>query len=232
MDKVLVISRLDTSELKKLLVENRFKIVKRNPDFIISYGGDGTVLFSERKFPQVPKLILKKLNICRKCDYTFSDIKYLLSKIRDGEFRIINEIKLETNINNHSLMALNEIQVRAKLPIYALRFSVSVNGKEYSNLIGDGVIISTPFGSTGYYKSTGGKKFAKGIGVSFNNLYKKRIKSIVFPEDSTIKTKIHRGPAWILTDNYEKFIELSNDEISIIKKSKSVANFIYVVDEK
>ena len=228
MDKVLVISRIDTSALKKLLIENRFTIVKKNPDFIISYGGDGTVLFSERKFPQVPKLVLKKLNICRKCDYTFSEIKYLLPKIRDGEFRIITEIKLETNINNNRLMALNEIQVRAKLPISALRFSISVNGKELHDLIGDGIIVATPFGSTGYYKSTGGKKFSKGIGLSFNNLHNKQLKSFISPEKSIIKTKIHRGPAWVVVDNYERFFELKDDDISIIRKSKNTAKFIYV----
>jgi len=231
MEKVLVVSQAEASELKKLLIFNKFKIVRRNPDFIIMYGGDGTVLYSERKFPEIPKLVIKKSNISRKYNYSFYDIKNILPKIREGKFRILKEIKLETVIKNNRLIALNEIQVRAKLPIYALRFSVSVNGKEYSNLIGDGVIISTPFGSTGYYKSTGGKKFAKGIGVSFNNLYKKRVKSIVVPEDSTIKTIIHRGPAWVLTDNYERFIELSNDDISVIKKSKSIANFIYVIDE-
>lgn len=228
MEKVLIISRIDTSELKKLLIENSFEIVRRNPDFIISYGGDGTVLFSEREFPQVPKLVVKKLNICRKCDYAFSEIKYLLPKIRDGKFRIISEIKLETNINNNRLMALNEIQIRAKLPVYALRFSISVNGKEHCDLIGDGVIVATPFGSTGYYKSTGGKKFSKGIGLSFNNLHNKRLKSFVSPETSVIKTKIHRGPAWVLADNFEKFFELKDDGITIIRKSKNTANFIYV----
>ncbi len=228
MEKVRVISQAEASELKKLLIINDFKIVRRDPDFIILYGGDGTVLYNERKFPEIPKLVVKKSNVCRKYDYTFYDIKNILPKIREGKYRILKEIKLVTEIKNNRLIALNEIQVRAKVPIYALRFSISVNGKEYSNLIGDGVIISTPFGSTGYYKSTGGKKFAKGIGVSFNNLYNKRIKSIVLPDNSIIKTKIHRGPAWVLADNYERFFELSNNDISIIKKSKSIANFIYV----
>ena len=125
-------------------------------------------------------------------------------------------------------MALNEIQVRAKLPINALRFSISVNGKEYCDLIGDGVIVATPFGSTGYYKSTGGKKFTKGIGLSFNNLHNKRLKSFVSPEKSVIKTKIHRGPGWVVADNYERFFELKDGDISIIQKSENTARFIYV----
>ena len=43
-----------------------------------------------------------------------------------------------------------------------------------------------------------------------------------------IKTKIHRGPAWVVVDNYERFFELKDDDISIIRKSKNTAKFIYV----
>ncbi len=228
MEKVLVFSLTEVPELKKILIENGFKIVGKNPDFIVTYGGDGTVLFCERKLPQVPKLIVKKSNVCRKCDYTLSELKNVLPKIREGKFRIRKEIKLETKINNEKLIGLNEIQIRSKTPIHALRFSLSVDGKDFSNLIGDGVVVATPFGSTAYYKSTGGIKFTKGIGLSFNNLHNKRIKSFVYPDNSIIKTKIHRGPAWVLADNYERFFELKEGNVSTIKKSESQANFIYV----
>jgi NAD+ kinase len=228
LEKVLIVSRTEASQVKVLLMKNSFKIVKRNPDFVVCYGGDGTVLFSERKFPQVPKLVVKRTTICRKCDYTLYDVKNILPKIRDGKFRIQKEIKLETELENEKLVGLNEIQIRAKLPIYAIRFSVFVDGKEFDNLIGDGVIVATPFGSTGYYKSTGGRQFRKGIGISFNNLHNKKIKSFVVPESSLIKVKVNRGPTWVLADNYEKFFELKDNVVTAIRKSKSVANFIYI----
>ena len=162
LEKVLVISQSSDSNLLPLLRENNFRIVKKNPDFIICYGGDGTVLFSERKFPQIPKLIVKKANVSRKCDYTFQNIKGVLLKVRAGEYQIKEELKLEAEFNNEKLVGLNEIQIHNKQPIYAIRFSLSVNQKEFSSLIGDGAIFATPFGSTGYYKSTGGKEFQKG----------------------------------------------------------------------
>lgn len=228
LERALVISRTEASEVKKLLTESSFRIVKRNPDFIVCYGGDGTILFSEREFPQVPKLVVKRTNICRKCDYTLPQIKNILAKMRNGKFILQKEIKMEAKIKNRKLVGLNEIQVHTQLPIYAIRFSLFVNEKEFSNLIGDGAIIATPFGSTGYYKSTGGNQFKKGIGISFNNLHNKRIKSFVVSESSTIRVKVNRGPAWILADNNEKFLELKDNDVSIIEKSESVANFIYV----
>ena len=145
------------------------------------------------------------------------------------KIKIKTKIKLETVFKNKKLIGLNEIQIHTKLPIQAIRFSLSVDGRIFPDLIGDGAVVATPFGSTGYYKSTGGKRFQKGIGISFNNLHNKKIRSIVVPERSIIEVELNRGPAWILADNNEEIIELENNDISIIRKSKSVANFIHVL---
>jgi NAD+ kinase len=228
LENALIVSRIEASQIKDALKKNGFKIVERNPDFVVCYGGDGTVLFSERKFPEVPKLVVKRKNTFRECDYTLYDFENILFKIREEKFKIRKEMKLETNFENEKLVGLNEIQIRAKLPTHAIRFSVFVDGKQFDNLIGDGVIVATPFGSTGYYRSTGGRKFNRGIGISFNNLHNKKIKSFVVPESSLIRVKVNRGPTWVLADNYERFLELKDSVVSTIRKSKSVANFIYV----
>ena len=225
---VLIFSKYETSQIEFDLMKYDFRIVKKNPDFILCYGGDGTILLCERKFPQIPKLIIKKSVKCRKCDYAPNQIDEVLSKIREREYKIQTEIKLETEIDDNKIVGLNEIQIRAKLPIYALRFSTSIDGETFENLIGDGLIVATPFGSTGYYKSTGGDQFLKGIGVSFNNLHNRRIKSMVVSENSIIKTEIDRGPALVISDNYEQFFELKDNETSIIKKSDNLAKFIYI----
>jgi NAD kinase len=116
------------------------------------------------------------------------------------------------------------------LPIYAVRFNLIVNEKNCDNMIGDGVVVATPFGSTGYYKATGGSAFKKGIGVSFNNLHNKQMKDFVVSDDSVVKLTITRGPAWLLADNNEDFVDLDAGDTVIIKKSQSVANFIYFPD--
>jgi NAD+ kinase len=228
LEKVLVVSRQDTSKIKGVLAAEGFKIVEGNPDFIVCYGGDGTVLFSEREFPEVPKLIIKTSRACRKFDYTLDELKDILSKIREGNYCLHKRMKLETEAKGRKLVGLNEIQIHPKLPIYAVRFSLSVDGKECEDLIGDGVIVATPFGSTGYYKATGGKRFEKGIGISFNNLHNSNMESFVVPEDSTVKLTVSRGPAWLLADNNKNLIELLAEDAVTVRKSESTANFIYV----
>lgn len=230
MEKVLLILRRENSEIKDFLDEVGFSIVNQNPDFIICYGGDGTVLYSERRYPEIPKLIIKTSRSCRIYDYKIDDLKKLLLKIKAGHFKIHSEMKLETKTKGKFLIGLNEIQVHLKLPIYAVRFSLIVNGKKYENMIGDGVIVATPFGSTGYYKATGGPAFKKGIGVSFNNLHNKLTKNFVVTDDSVITLTINRGPAWLLADNNEDFIDLDAGDSVMIKKSRSIANFIYFPD--
>jgi NAD+ kinase len=227
LKKALVVFRRDPSEVKSILVEEDFELVEKDPDFVVCYGGDGTVLFSERKFPGVPKLIIKTSRACRMYDYALSDLKELLSRIKAGDYQIYTEMKLETVAKGERLVGLNEIQVHLKLPIYAVRFSLSADGKEYDELIGDGVIVATSFGSTAYYKATGGKSFKKGIGISFNNLHNKNAKSFVVPEDSAVKLTVTRGPAWLLADNNEDFVDLDAGDAVEIRKSGRVANFIY-----
>ncbi|MGD8565315.1 MAG: hypothetical protein PVF96_03095 [Candidatus Bathyarchaeota archaeon] len=219
---------METSEIKSLLKQNGFRIVNKNPDMIVCYGGDGTILYAETNFPQIPKLVIKKSRICRKCDYFLQDMELTLRKIKEKKFKLQKEMKLETIFKKRKLIALNEIQVHAMLPTHAIRFSVSVDGRRLPNLIGDGIVVATPFGSTGYYKSTGGNQFKEGIGVSFNNLHNEKIESFVGPNDWIVKVTIDRGPAWVIADNNEELLRLRNRDSIMIKKSESVANFIYV----
>ena len=65
LEKALIVFRNDPQEVRKAVDSEGFEVVEKNPDFIVCYGGDGTVLFSERKFPGVPKLIIKTSRACR-----------------------------------------------------------------------------------------------------------------------------------------------------------------------
>jgi NAD+ kinase len=223
-----IASKYDEKIIESKIRSFGFRIVQKNPDFAVCYGGDGTILYSERKFPSVPKIVLKKNSVrFRKYDYKLSQFEPILRKISAGNYKIIEEDKLEAITSGKRLIALNEVQVRAKLPTKALRFSVQVNGISIKNLVGDGVIVATPFGSTGYYSATGGKPFKKGIGVSFNNLFRQKVASNGFPSDSRLKVKVERGPAIVMHDNFEDFISIDTGSV-VIRKAKEKARFVEV----
>ena len=109
MKKVLILSLHNREKLKQLLKKHGFSVVNKNPDFVLVYGGDGTVLYAERLFPSIPKLLIKRTELCRKCDYTFESLKLILPKIKAGNFKIRREMKLEASFKKIRLTALNEI---------------------------------------------------------------------------------------------------------------------------
>ena len=228
MKRVLVVSKADSSGVVSLLKNGGFEVVDVNPDFVVCFGGDGTVLFGERSFPGVPKLVVKTSSVCRRYDYVLDELVEVLGRIRKGDFELVEEMKLVGEAVGVLLVGLNEVQVHLKLPFSALRFGVSVGGKEFRNLIGDGVVVSTPFGSSGYYAATGGERFERGIGVSFNNLHKRKVESFVVSEDSVVELSISRGPAWFLADNDERFVELNAGDSATVRKADDMARFICV----
>ena len=231
--KISFVSKFKTKNIEATVKKFGFDVVRKNPDFVLCYGGDGTVLLSERIFPGIPKIIIKRGSaLCRRCDYTISHLKLILEKIIRGKYKIVKEIKLTARSKNKSLTGLNEIQVHNKILTRAIRFSLKIDGRKIYNLLGDGVIFATPFGSTAYYSSTGGKPFKKGIGISFNNLHylttKRKMKSFVVSDNSKIEIKIKRGPAWVFSDNDKRFIEIDKGDKIIIQKSKEFAKFVFI----
>ena len=65
-NKIIVFGK-KSDEISKLLKECGFVVVQKSPDFIVSFGGDGTIMRSENKYPEIPKIILKNSRVCKLC---------------------------------------------------------------------------------------------------------------------------------------------------------------------
>ncbi|MEM5793646.1 MAG: hypothetical protein QXS48_04800 [Candidatus Aenigmatarchaeota archaeon] len=226
--RIAIVSPLKKERILRVAKKFGFEISDKKPELVVCYGGDGTILYAERVFPGILKLVIKKpTSVCKKCEYKLSELNKVLREVSKRNYEIVEEVKLEARVKGKKLFALNEIQLHNKNPARAIKFSVYAEGRKFENLLGDGVIVSTPYGSTAYYSSTGGKPFKKGIGISFNNLHRKKIKSFVIPENSSVRIKVLRGPALVLADNYEKFVEILKGRVEI-KKAKEKARFVKI----
>jgi NAD+ kinase len=227
-------------------------IDNNKPDFVITYGGDGTILHSERKYPGIPKITIRAGSVGFKCRYSIEELEDVLIKIDSGEYKLKEEIKLETNFQGRTYLSLNEVQLHNSSPIKAVRFSVyiqkqlelSENEILYDNVIGDGIIIATPFGSSAYYSSVGGEKFDKGIGIALNNPYSvnnskilSKNKPVVIDEgfDYSINIKILQKDSkmpsddgLLLFDNDNNMINAKGGDNIIVKKSKYTAKFVTI----
>lgn len=226
--KFAIVSLNNTHRIIEVI--NMFGLIIDNdePDFVITYGGDGTVLFAERKYPGIPKITLRGSEGGFKCLYSEFELEDVILKM-DGGYDIQEELKLETIFQGRRYLSLNEVQVHNASPIKAIRLSICEDNQIlFDNVISDGTVIATPFGSTAYYSSVGGSPFNKGIGIAINNPYKYKYRPIVVDEDSEIQIKILRDNGLLLFDNDDKIIKVKGGDEILVAKSKETAKFVVV----
>lgn len=213
-------------DIENLVKKTGFELVDQNPQFVISFGGDGTLMRAEHSFPDIPKIILKDSHICKKCSALSNE--EILQRTKKGNYEIEKLLKLEVRASGKILTGMNDIVVHNKDPRHAIRYRISVNNQDTGKeIIGDGIIVSTPFGSTGYYRSITDSFFEVGIGLAFNNSTEQS-DHVILKEDSSITMNVMRGPAVVYADNQEENIELNDGDNILIKKSKDYAKIVSI----
>ncbi|MBI2599710.1 hypothetical protein HYW43_02190 [Candidatus Daviesbacteria bacterium] len=184
----------NAKNIEELVGKLGFEVTNTNPDLIISYGGDGTLVASERQFPGIPKLPIRDSLVCKKCPN--HEIGTVLRNFLEGKLKLQEYKKLQTTVLYKSVFALNDFVIRNIKPIHAIRFKIS-GSKLY---IGDGVVIATPFGSSGYFKSITKKTFEQGFALAFNNTTE-TINPLYLGENDEVDFMLVRGQASFSFDN-------------------------------
>lgn len=214
--KIAIIGR-NKAVIEPVLIKKGFDVVNKDPQFVVSYGGDGTLMHAEYDYPGIPKIILKDSTVCKKCSLLPNDM--VLDLVRKNKYVLEEMMKLEVSNGDRTCYALNDIIVHNNDPRHAIRYSLSVNGKIISPaIIGDGVVVATPLGSTAYYRSITDSFFELGIGLAFNNSTE-QADHMVLRENSVIEVKIIRGQAIVYADNQNDRIPLNENYKVTIKKS-------------
>ncbi len=136
---------------------------KNRPDIVIVLGGDGTMLRAARDFveEEIPLLGVNLGSLGYLAEVEKANVEAALYKLINNDFFIEERMMLEGSILREGqtvarTMALNDIAVLKSLPFRAINFDVYVNGQYLKSYGADGVIVSTPTGSTGYNLSAGG----------------------------------------------------------------------------
>lgn len=100
---------------------------------------------------------------------------------------------------------------------------------EFERIIGDGVLVATPFGSTGYYRSITGGTFSEGLGVAFNNVHTPvdTPRYVLLSEGGVVEVEMleseHASSAVLTRDNDGDTYELSvGEEIEIRAADETV----------
>ena len=228
MKRAVLISGYDDVHIKPLLVKAGFSIVETDPDLVISYGGDGTLMRAEIAWPGIPKLIIKGSTICKLCNPLPNE--EVLRRVTVGEDTIRDVWKLEAAVGDAVLIGLNDIVLHNENPRHAIRYRLDISGQGDlgHEIIGDGIVVATPFGSTGYYRSITHSFFEVGVGLAFNNSTE-RFDHMVLRDNSIITATIVRGPAAIYADNHMDVRVLHEGDLITIRRSDQFARIITVV---
>lgn len=220
--KIAIVRKFNKGEghYKKDLVRLGLQYVSKNPDYVLTIGGDGTLLDAERKYPGVPKIPVRESKICVMCQH--GSVAGVLSRLQKKRVSVVRYPKIEARLKGKSFLAANDFIIRNKRIQEALRFTVKVNGKQQGDIvIGDGVVVATSFGSTGYYHSITYKPFKKGFGVAFNNPTKK-MKPLLLKEKDIVEFILLRGQGLLAMDNYDKVVPMKvKDTVRFMLSAKT-----------
>ena len=221
----------DTLTNKVTTKEEFIPLSKMKADFIITIGGDGTILRSCLNIPK-PEPPILTINMGVRGFLTEVEPKNAceaLERTLKGEFKIEKCAKLAVTIGKEPMPdALNDVVISACEPSKILYTQICKDGKPILKCQADGLIVATQTGSTGYSLSAGGPVLDQEVDAfvltpicSLTVFH-----SLVFPADSTVSFNVERPREMLvlIDGNYRKLV--SADEMLEVTRSKNVTSFI------
>jgi NAD+ kinase len=206
-------------------------------DFIITIGGDGTILRACLAVPE-PEPPILAINMGVRGFLTEVEPKAAHSAVDrtlKGEFKIEKCTKLAVSTNGEAMPdALNDVVISAGEPSKILYTQICKDDEPILKCQADGLIVSTQTGSTGYSLSAGGPvldpKVEAFVLAPICSLTVFR--SIVFSADSKVTIEaIRPKEVLVLIDgNYRQVVTSKNPTLTITR-SKNVASFIRLKDD-
>ena len=140
-----------------------FEEMCEKADFLVSLGGDGTILSLVRRSYGFDKPVvgINAGTLGFLADITIDDVDNFLDQLLKGEYRIDNRMMMEGCIttkkgSKQPFFALNDVVLTRPVISKMVKINASIDGEWFNTYRGDGLIISTPTGSTAYNLAAGG----------------------------------------------------------------------------
>lgn len=209
-------------ELKKFADQQGFRIVEESKEanIIASIGGDGSFLQAVRKTGFRDDCLYVGLSAGQLgfyCDFHINEHKHMIEAIKNDQIEVRKYPLIQVEIDGETqLHCLNECSIRTST-IKVFSIEIYIDDLHFETFKGDGIIISTPTGSSGYNKSVNGAVIDPKIPclqvselASLNNNYYRTLgSSFVVSEDRELILKIKES------DNNYPIIGLDNEAYSI-----------------
>lgn len=211
------------------VIEKEEELLKQKIDVVITLGGDGTILkaltlINDRKIP-ILGINLGRLGFLANVEK--SNIATAIDKLIEGSYKIEERTLLQLECNKplfgEDPVALNDFTLHKRDTSSMITIHTYINDVFLNSYWADGVIVSTPTGSTGYSLSCGGpivfprsENFAI-TPVAPHNL---NVRPIVIPDDAVIRFEIEGRSENFLATLDSRYETITAEHIITIRRAE------------
>lgn len=210
-------------------------------DIIVSLGGDGTILRTAKMVAESGKPILGinlgKLGFL--AELNFDELRNSIDELFKGKFNLEDRTVLKATFRQDdkesTMFALNDIVIDKAGSSRMIDLETYVDSEYLITYRGDGIVLSTPTGSTGYCLSTGGPIISpesRVIAISPISPHTLSARPVIVPDSSEIRIVVHSAFKQVLitadgqTSNLlsppaEFNVSLAPHKIILLRKSKN-----------
>jgi NAD+ kinase len=197
----------------------------REYDLAIAAGGDGTFLYATSLIHSfgIPIMGINLGGLGFLTDIRKEEIEEVFKDIASRNYDIEERMMLYVTYGNKEDYALNDIVVSMEEG-RMIEIEISINGDFITDLSGDGLIISTPTGSTAYSLASGGPILTpKTSGIIITPIcpHTLTFRPLVIDNDSKISL-VTKDKSWIICDGQRKERLKINEAINIKKSTHSL----------
>ena len=184
---------------KSISTFNGYEALKNKADFLFSIGGDGTLLKAVTyvRDSNIPILGINTGRLGFISSISADQIDEAITDVLKRNYKINERTVLELSTNNNLFkdknFALNEVAISKKDTSSMIRIDAYVDDEFLNTYWADGLVVSTPTGSTGYSLSCGGPIIMPGtnnIIITPNAPHNLNVRPIVIDGNSVVKLKV------------------------------------------
>ncbi len=240
---------LDNNSAQMLgLMGQEFEILCENVDIIVTLGGDGTLISAVRRSHEfdIPVFGIHAGKLGFLADVDLAELDEFIQKLVSGSYRIDTRAVLRAEITTKEgttkLVAFNDIVLTRSSISKMIHLDTFVDEKPFNTYYGDGVIVSTPTGSTAYNLSAGGPvlfPLTQVFALTPISPHSLTQRPVVLPGHFTIEVKTPDPSAVVVVDGQDMYDFGSGDVIKIRLSGKPAQlihreefNYFEVLKEK
>jgi len=209
-----------------------FEDMCKEVDFIVALGGDGTLISVSRRAYKFDKPVLgiNLGNLGFLTDINPDNVKEFLDKFLKGEYRIDERMVIEIDYKDKKLYAFNDVVISKDVISSMINIQIDTNESFLNTYRGDGLIISTPTGSTAYNLSAGGPvvyPLTESFIITPICPHSLTQRPLVLPSNFILEAMVKENMATLILDGQEIY---DLEDKVIIKKANKPAKLIHRIE--